>query len=101
MRYRVRLWCSDCTGEDPQGCFDGDTQLLSDDAPPFDVRLFATLREAVDAGYDATDGNAAPREFDVETESGDEIEWRTMTDPKIDAYDMMPSTPAQNSATAD
>lgn len=46
MKYRYRLWCPDCLGEDFQGCFDG---RVKDDE-----ELFDTHEEALDAGYDAT-----------------------------------------------
>lgn len=87
--YRVRLWCRDCTGQDPQGCYDGGTELIREPHPSFEVRKFATLREAIDAGYEATRG-CAPLEFDVEIadgeNEGDEIEYGGMTEAEIDAF---------------
>ncbi len=46
MKYRYRIWCPDCLGEDPQGCFDGGVE---DDEDLYDIH-----EEALDAGYDAT-----------------------------------------------
>lgn len=46
MKYRYRLSCPDCTGIDPEGCFDGGTWTSEDE--------FDTPEEAADAGYEAT-----------------------------------------------
>lgn len=52
MKYRVRIFCPDCTGDDYQGCFDGGTELLCgpgiDDGPI----EFDTKEEAESAGAD-------------------------------------------------
>ncbi len=44
--YRVVLYCSDCTGEDPDGCFDGGTEALEE--------TFTDLELAHEAGWKAT-----------------------------------------------
>lgn len=74
--FRVRLWCSDCTGVDPQGCYDGGTELLREG------RTFATLRAAVDAGYEETK-DGAPRKFDVIDSDDEEIDFGEMTEAQI------------------
>lgn len=28
--YAVQVWCSDCLGEDPQGCFEGGRETLGE-----------------------------------------------------------------------
>lgn len=45
MRWRYRLWCPDCTGVDPDGCFEGGTELSED--------TFETEQEAVAAAITA------------------------------------------------
>ena len=64
-RYQVRISCSDCTNQDPQGCFDGDTELLVEEWPNETVKLFSTKEEAEHAGYDAT-RDCGPWTFDIE-----------------------------------
>jgi hypothetical protein len=59
MSYRVRLSCSDCTGEDPLGCFDGGTELLNNG------QEFATIEDAERAGDDETRG-CAPWDYEIE-----------------------------------
>lgn len=71
--YRVRVWCRDCgDGQDPQGCFDGGADFLTDDGPPFDDVEFSTIDEAITAGRKATAG--PPWEFDVIDADGDEVD---------------------------
>jgi hypothetical protein len=82
--FRVRLWCRDCTGQDSQGCFDGDAILLEDDSPPYDTATYTTLRAAVDAGHSAAP--SGPLEFDVLDANGEEIEYRRMTAAEIDHF---------------
>lgn len=65
MRYRYRLWCHDCTDEDPQGCFDGGTQTSEE--------TFDTPGEAADAGADYVD-DVGPWDYEVIDEEGDEVE---------------------------
>lgn len=55
MKYHYRIWCPDCLGEDPQGCFDG---RVEDDEEEFD-----TPEQALDAGYEAI--NRTIWEFEV------------------------------------
>lgn len=90
MAFRVRLWCRDCTGVDPKGCFGGGTELVTTGEPPYDVADFATLREAVDEGYKLT-RDCGPWEFDVETTDGDEIDIDEMTDAFIEAFSTIPT----------
>lgn len=59
MKYRVRVSCSDCTGEDPLGCFEGGTEVLEES--------FASRAEAQRAGEDYTK-DCGPWDFEVEEE---------------------------------
>lgn len=70
--FRVRLWCSDCAGQDSMGCFDGGTELLHDDKAPWGVRTFGSLDEAKDAGWKATE-NTSPWGFDVFNEDDEKV----------------------------
>lgn len=88
--FRVRLWCSDCTGIDPQGCFDGGTLILESDEAPFDPIDFPTLRAAIDAGHEAVRGGG-PLEFDVLDSTGEEVEYHKMTQREIDVLRGCPS----------
>jgi hypothetical protein len=45
--YRVRIWCHDCFGEDPMGCFGGEDELLED--------VYETQEAAEAAGDEACD----------------------------------------------
>ena len=72
MTYRVRLYCRDCTGIDPMGCFDGGTELLESDTRPFIIREFDSTGAASAAGARATTG-AAPWEYEVIDESGEVV----------------------------
>ena len=45
MAYRVRIFCSDCLGNDETGCFDGGTELLDG--------WFPTIGQAGDRGMRA------------------------------------------------
>lgn len=90
--FVVRMWCSDCSyGADPQGCFDGGTELLSSDDPPYDPEVFSSLRAAVDAGHEL--GLEAPLHFNIEYvtdgkfDDGVEIPL-AMTQDQIDAFVM-------------
>jgi hypothetical protein len=69
MSYRVRLWCRDCTGEDPQGCFDGGSELL--ESPLGVVADYGTEEEAEAAGRQAV-RNCGPWEYEVVTDSGED-----------------------------
>ena len=42
MKWGYRIWCPDCTGEDSQGCFDGETVFCEE--------IVGTREAAVDAG---------------------------------------------------
>jgi len=64
MRYHYRIWCSDCLGSDPQGCFDGG--VLDDE------QQFATPQEANRAGWHATLRSIL--EYEVVDEDGTVIE---------------------------
>lgn len=69
MKYRVRVWCRDCSGgQDPKGCFDGGDGFIYERTPPYGPRLFDSVEEADDAGY------CGPWEYEVETENGDDVE---------------------------
>ncbi len=48
MKYRYRLFCPDCLGNDPQGCFDGGYSSPSEEE-------FDTVYEAAQAGFEAVD----------------------------------------------
>ena len=60
MKYRYRLSCPDCTGIDPQGCFDGSAHT--------DDELFDTPELAIEAGCKAT--HDVIWEFEVIDEQG-------------------------------
>lgn len=65
MSWRVRVWCRDCCGEDPQGCFGGsDSWIESDDLTSDAPKEFATREEAEAAGDEYTKG--PPWDFEVE-----------------------------------
>lgn len=71
MTYLVRLWCRDCTGEDPAGCFDGGTEFIpSEDGD--DAQEFETIAAAKDAGYSATK-NCGLWEYEVTDEEGEDL----------------------------
>lgn len=70
--YRVRLWCSDCTGQDAYGCFDGGTELLHSRNAPWEPMTFPTLARAMDAGWDATE-DCSPWGFDVFDENDEKV----------------------------
>lgn len=63
-KYHYRLSCPDCTGIDPQGCFDGETYTSED--------VFDTPQEANKAGWKATLSNIY--EYEVVDEKGNVIE---------------------------
>lgn len=72
MSYFVRLSCPDCTGEDPQGCFDGGTELIDEKiSGKWRPKPFATIAEALAAGYDAIDDSIY--RFEIEDETGREL----------------------------
>ena len=48
MKYRYRIWCHDCCGEDEYGCFMGASELSE--------KVFNSKEEAEAAGEKATDG---------------------------------------------
>lgn len=52
--FRVRMFCSDCRGTDPDGCFDGSSALLGGKSYPWPVQTFASVEEAKAAGYAET-----------------------------------------------
>ncbi|GCE14184.1 hypothetical protein [Tengunoibacter tsumagoiensis] len=60
MKYRYRLFCDDCTG-DEHGCFGGGSELSEE--------IFDTTSEAFDAGHAATE-SCAPWGFIVTDEDG-------------------------------
>lgn len=71
MNYRVRLSCPDCSdGQDPQGCFDGDTELLEEQ--------FSSIAAALAAGHAATRNSIW--DFSIEDEDGRELE-KSETEP--------------------
>ena len=37
--YRVQIWCNDCLGSDPLGCFDGRRELLDGSYPTHELAL--------------------------------------------------------------
>lgn len=49
MPYKVIIWCSDCTGEDPDGCFGGGTDAIYVD--PDDGDPIETMYRAAEIGY--------------------------------------------------
>lgn len=61
MKYHYRIWCHDCTGSDPQGCFDGDTSTSDE--------TFDTPEEAADAGSEMT-SDVGPWDYYVVDENG-------------------------------
>ncbi|HJT55901.1 MAG TPA: hypothetical protein VJ761_05365 [Ktedonobacteraceae bacterium] len=64
MKYHYRLSCPDCTGIDPQGCFDGGTYTSEEE--------YDTPQEAMEEGYKATLHNIY--EFEVVDEDGKVVE---------------------------
>lgn len=58
-RYRVRVWCPDCTGVDFQGCFEGGDDLSEE--------TYATHEEAEAAGHESV--RHSIYEFDVEEDT--------------------------------
>lgn len=58
--FRIRVWCRDCYGSDPYGCFEGEAQLQDE--------VYATYEEAEAAGWDFVD--TAPYGFEVTDEEG-------------------------------
>lgn len=60
-RYRIRLSCHDCTGQDFQGCFDGGTELVDE--------TFETV-EAANAYAESKDWSG-PWEWEIEEEIDD------------------------------
>jgi hypothetical protein len=69
VRYRVRLWCRDCTGEDSQGCFEGGIEIVTDDGAPFGEATFATVEEAREEGHEWTK-DCGPWRFEIIDEDG-------------------------------
>jgi hypothetical protein len=63
-KYRYRVWCDDCTGEDPEGCFDGSTHLSEE--------TFDTWDKANNAGAGYVH-DVAPWDYCVTDEDGKEI----------------------------
>lgn len=60
--FIVRIWCRDCNGVDPLGCFDGGTELLTERDSDKPI-VFATFEEADHAGYESEGG--APYDHEV------------------------------------
>lgn len=71
MPYFVRLSCRDCTGEDPQGCFDGGTEILEDEHG--EQRTFLGAAAAREAG-DAQIRASALWWYEVIDEEGNTVE---------------------------
>lgn len=65
MKYHYRIWCNDCRGIDPQGCFDGG---IEDDDEQFD-----TPEDAWKAGDKETKA-CGMWEFEVVDENGKPVE---------------------------
>ena len=57
-KFRVRIYCPDCTGEDMGGCFDGGTKLLDD--------IFETREQAEKAGDEYVDDSIWNYEIEEE-----------------------------------
>jgi hypothetical protein len=55
MAWKLKLWCRDCCGDDPLGCFEGTTEIQDEE--------YATEREASEAGKRACDGS--PYDYEV------------------------------------
>lgn len=70
--YRVEIFCTDCTGQDPMGCFDGGSQILCESERPYLVKSFTELEQAKDAGYDATE-DTGPWEFKILDNEGNYV----------------------------
>jgi len=65
MKYRVKIWCRDCTHQDFHGCGEGSPwYIVNDDPWSDDPKLFDTKEDAESAGKkEASD----PRwEYEVE-----------------------------------
>ena len=62
--YRVEIYCTDCTGLDPMGCFDGGTQFLSEKKSPYNTLEFGTIESAEEAGWNEVH-DYSPWEFYV------------------------------------
>lgn len=64
MKYHFRIWCPDCCGSDPQGCFGGQVED--------DEEEFGTPQEADEAGWEAT--LRTIWEYEVIDQNGNAIE---------------------------
>lgn len=73
MSFRVLVYCRDCNGQDPLGCFDGNSEFLYSDSPPYEIEKFATLGEAITAGVEETKGSIW--EFEVQALDGKKVEF--------------------------
>lgn len=73
MKYKVLMYCLDCTGVDPAGCFEGGTEMLSkadlldwrEELPEdyLEDAVFDSKEEADDAFHKHADG--APWRYDL------------------------------------
>lgn len=63
MKYRVCVWCDDCTDSDPLGCGDGNPWHVYDD--DFNIKEFDSKEAAEEAGWSEV-RNVAPWRFEVE-----------------------------------
>ena len=68
MKYHCRIWCPDCLGEDPYGCFDG--QVEDEVWEPFST----PPQEANKHGWETTRGGIW--EYEVVDEHGTTIQVR-------------------------
>lgn len=62
-RFTVTIWCHDCTGEDPMGCFDGGSETIYDD-PPDSGQPILDMERAFEIG-DKTVMNCGPWDYYV------------------------------------
>jgi hypothetical protein len=60
MKYKVEIWCNDCTGTDPMGCFDGGSEFVD--------KEFESEEDAVEHGWNEIE-NVGPWEFRVYDEN--------------------------------
>jgi len=67
MIYYVEIYCRDCTGADPDGCFDGGSEILSEKERPWPAIKFESVEAAKDAGWDRV-SDCGPWEFHVKDE---------------------------------
>lgn len=58
--FRVRVWCHDCGyGQDPDGCFGGESELYDEEYETLEEAEVAKLKHSLDMG--------SPWEYEIES----------------------------------